>query len=75
MWTPGKGLSYLILGLMLITQSFATAQANPANRVSEFKLANGLVVVVVPGKRSPVEVSSSASETDRTLRERGTVSL
>ena len=54
MWTPGKGLSYLILGLMLITQSFATAQANPANRVSEFKLANGLVVVVVPDTRAPV---------------------
>jgi len=54
MWTPGKGLSYLILGLMLITQSFATAQANPANRVSEFTLANGLVVVVVPDTRAPV---------------------
>lgn len=54
MWTPGKGLSHLILGLMLITQSFATAQANPANRVSEFKLANGLVVVVVPDTRAPV---------------------
>jgi zinc protease len=39
---------------MLITQSFATAQANPANRVSEFKLANGLVVVVVPDTRAPV---------------------
>jgi zinc protease len=39
---------------MLITQSFATAQANPANRVSEFKLANGLVLVVVPDTRAPV---------------------
>ena len=39
---------------MLITQSFATAQANPANRVSEFKLANGLVLVVVPDNRAPV---------------------
>ena len=39
---------------MLMTSSFATAQANPANRVSEFKLANGLVVVVVPDTRAPV---------------------
>jgi zinc protease len=39
---------------MLITQSFATAQANPANRVSEFTLANGLVLVVVPDTRAPV---------------------
>jgi zinc protease len=54
MWTPRQGLSFLLLGLMLITQSFATAQANPANRVSEFKLANGLVVVVVPDTRAPV---------------------
>ena len=54
MWTSRQGLSSLLLGLMLITQSFATAQANPANRVSEFKLANGLVLVVVPDTRAPV---------------------
>ncbi len=39
---------------MLITQSFATAQANPANRASQFELANGLVLVVVPDPRAPV---------------------
>lgn len=54
MWTPGKGLSFLLVALMLITQSFTTAKANPANRVSEFKLANGLVLVVVPDTRAPV---------------------
>jgi zinc protease len=54
MWTSRQGFSSLLLGLMLITQSFATAQANPANRVSEFKLANGLVLVVVPDTRAPV---------------------
>ena len=54
MWTPRQGLCFLLLGLMLISQSFATAQANPANRVSEFKLANGLVLVVVPDTRAPV---------------------
>ena len=55
MWIPGKRLLLLpILALMLITQNFATAKANPANRVSEFKLANGLVLVVVPDTRAPV---------------------
>lgn len=55
MWTSGRRLSFLILlALMLITQNFATAQANPANRVSEFKLANGLTLVVVPDNRAAV---------------------
>jgi zinc protease len=39
---------------MLITSSLATAQARPARAVSEFKLANGLVLVVVPDNRAPV---------------------
>jgi zinc protease len=39
---------------MLMTPVLATAQANPARTVSEFKLANGLVVVVVPDNRAPV---------------------
>ncbi len=51
---PGKRLSFLLLALMLMIPSFATARANPANRVSEFKLANGLVLVVVPDNRAPV---------------------
>jgi zinc protease len=53
MWTPLR-FSVLLLALMLATPSFTTAQANPANRVTEFKLANGMVVVVVPDKRAPV---------------------
>jgi zinc protease len=39
---------------MLITQSFVNAEANPARSVSEFKLANGLLLLVVPDNRSPV---------------------
>ena len=54
MWTPGKRLPILLFALMLITQSFATAQAYSARRVSEFKLANGLVLLVVPDNRAPV---------------------
>jgi zinc protease len=39
---------------MLAIPSLTTAEANPANRVSEFKLANGLHLVVVPDRRAPV---------------------
>jgi zinc protease len=39
---------------MLITSSLAAAHANPARAVSEFKLANGLVLLVVPDDRAPV---------------------
>jgi zinc protease len=39
----------------MFSQSFATLNASPAaGRVAEFKLANGLQVVVVPDHRSPV---------------------
>ncbi len=45
----------LTLTLMMFTQSFQTLDASPAaGGVSEFKLANGLQVVVVPDHRSPV---------------------
>ena len=54
MWTHGKRLTFILVALIMITQSFATARANPANRVSEFKLANGLALVVVPDGRAPV---------------------
>src|SRR5262245_20182834 len=54
MRAPKYPIVVLTLALMLITQSFASARANPANRVSEFKLANGLVLVVVPDNRAPV---------------------
>lgn len=40
--------------LMLITQISTFAGATPARPVSEFKLANGLVLVVVPDNRAPV---------------------
>ena len=40
---------------MMFTQTFETLKASPvATRVSEFKLANGLQVVVVPDHRAPV---------------------
>ena len=40
---------------MLITQDYSTyARANPAARVSQFTLANGLELVVVPDTRAPV---------------------
>lgn len=52
--TPAKRFLPFIVVLMLITQSFIPAQANPARPVSEFKLANGLVLVVVPDNRAPV---------------------
>jgi zinc protease len=55
MWIQGKRLSsVLLLALMLMTSNFATAQAASGSRVSEFKLANGLTLVVVPDNRAPV---------------------
>jgi len=52
--TPAKQFLLFIVVLMLITQSFIPAQANPARPVSEFKLGNGMVLVVVPDNRAPV---------------------
>ena len=52
--TPAKRFLLFIVVLMLITQGFVPAQANPARPVSEFKLGNGLVLVVVPDNRAPV---------------------
>ena len=51
---PGKHLLLLPLALMLITQDSTYARANPATRVSQFTLANGLELVVVPDTRAPV---------------------
>jgi zinc protease len=39
---------------MLITQDVTYARANPAARVSQFTLANGMELVVVPDPRAPV---------------------
>jgi zinc protease len=48
-------LLLLALTLAMFTQTIQTLQASPAvSRVSEFKLANGLQVVVVPDHRAPV---------------------
>src|SRR3954454_24534591 len=48
-------LLLLALTLAMFTQTIQTLQASPVvNRVSEFKLANGLQVVVVPDNRAPV---------------------
>ena len=45
----------LTLSLAMFAQSIETLNASPAaSRVSEFKLANGLQVVVVPDHRAPV---------------------
>src|SRR6266850_5264538 len=55
----GNRHPFLLLALTLILAMFAqtiqTLKASPAvSRVSEFKLANGLQVVVVPDHRAPV---------------------
>jgi zinc protease len=57
MWTTGNRRHLLILtfALTMFTQSLLTLKASPADSgVTEFKLANGLQVVVVPDHRSPV---------------------
>ena len=57
MRTPGNRRLLLLLAttLTMFIQSFQSLNASPAaGRVAEFKLANGLQVVVVPDHRSPV---------------------
>jgi len=59
MWTSrtqSRHLSFILaLTIMMFAQSLATLKASPiATRVSEFTLANGLRVVVVPDHRAPV---------------------
>src|SRR5215510_6070373 len=55
MWTPGISRLLLALTLTMFTQSFQTLSASPTtSRVGEFKLGNGLQVVVVPDHRAPV---------------------
>ena len=54
-----RGLSRLrpllpAVSALMFMQSFATLQANAQARVSEFKLANGMQVVVIPDTRAPV---------------------
>jgi zinc protease len=49
-----KNFLFLVAAIMLITSDFVPAHANPARPVSEFKLANGLTLVVVPDNRAPV---------------------
>ena len=44
----------LTLAILMLTQSFETLQAQSISRASEFKLANGMQVVVVPDNRAPV---------------------
>ncbi len=54
--SANRGFALLLgLTLTMFTQSFETLHASPAaSRVSAFKLANGLQVVVVPDHRAPV---------------------
>jgi zinc protease len=54
MRTTGKRLSLVALALMLIAQVAPTAHAAADKTVSEFKLGNGLTVIVVPDNRAPV---------------------
>jgi zinc protease len=55
MWIPGKRLAIWALALVLIAHAVPSAHAAAAGpRVSEFKLANGLTLVVVPDNRAPV---------------------
>jgi zinc protease len=50
-----RPLLLLALTLAMFTQTIQTLKASPAvSRVSEFKLANGLQVIVVPDHRAPV---------------------
>src|SRR5262245_24092822 len=52
---PLRLRSLLALALFMCAHSLATLNASPiASRVSEFTLANGLRVVVVPDHRAPV---------------------
>ncbi len=44
----------LTVATLMFMQSFATLAANAQSRVTEFKLANGMQVVVVPDNRAPV---------------------
>ena len=57
MLTLGKRLPLLLamaLTIMMLTQSLGALQAAAATRVSEFTLANGMQVVVIPDHRAPV---------------------
>lgn len=44
----------LFVGALMFAQSLATLEARAQERVSQFKLANGMEVVVVPDARAPV---------------------
>jgi zinc protease len=54
MWTPGKRLALALLALMSIALVSPAAHAAAAKAVSEYKLSNGLTLVVVPDTRAPV---------------------
>ena len=45
---------FTVIATLMFAQSFATLEAHAASRVAEFKLANGMQVVVVPDHRAPV---------------------
>jgi hypothetical protein len=52
--TSGKPLFILLLALMLIAPVAPAAHAAAGSRASEFKLTNGLTIIVVPDNRAPV---------------------
>lgn len=49
-----KLLSSLVIALMTVALAPATFAAETKSRVSEFKLANGMEVIVIPDTRAPV---------------------
>jgi zinc protease len=53
MWTSGKRAIVVVLALMLIAPIAAAADA-AGRTVREYKLANGLTLVVIPDHRAPV---------------------
>jgi zinc protease len=54
MLIPARSLFTLVLGLPMFLQSFATLAASAQNRATEFRLDNGMQIVVVPDRRAPV---------------------
>lgn len=52
-WRSPLG-ALLVVGAFMFSQSLATLEARAQERVSQFRLANGMQVVVVPDTRAPV---------------------
>ena len=53
-FAPGRHVAILILGLIMLAAAGPVRFAHAASRVTEFKLDNGMQVVVIPDTRVPV---------------------